>query len=91
MEKCSNDTSTDKYAEDRVGDGISDNLPKDAIVPLSTPMERQLALQAALKNDPGVKRWSWAAIQVSNTFYSSRYTISGLCDNGLYRCTWSLS
>ncbi|KAF4617665.1 hypothetical protein D9613_005870 [Agrocybe pediades] len=32
-------------------------------VPL-TPMERQLALQEALKVDPGVKRFSWAAIQM---------------------------
>ncbi|KDR82784.1 hypothetical protein GALMADRAFT_151830 [Galerina marginata CBS 339.88] len=29
-----------------------------------TPMEKQIALQAALKIDPGVKRFSWAAIQM---------------------------
>ncbi|PPQ80982.1 hypothetical protein CVT25_015135 [Psilocybe cyanescens] len=29
-----------------------------------TPMEKQLALQAALKVDPGVARFSWAAIQM---------------------------
>lgn len=33
-------------------------------IALQTPMERQMALQAALKVDPGVARFSWAAYQV---------------------------
>lgn len=35
--------------------------------PPKTPLERQNALNAALKVDPGVKRWSSRALQVSNT------------------------
>ncbi|CAA7261515.1 unnamed protein product [Cyclocybe aegerita] len=50
-----------------------------------TPMEKQVALQAALEIDPGVKRFSWAAIQARN-FYPI------LLDNEstpIY-CEWSL-
>ncbi|KAF8807122.1 general substrate transporter [Phlegmacium glaucopus] len=60
MEKRASDTSTEKYVGDSTGD-VRDNSRKEA--PL-TPMERQIALQAALKIDPGVKRWAWAAIQL---------------------------
>lgn len=35
-----------------------------------TPVEKQLALQEALKIDPGVSRFSWAAIQVSLVSFS---------------------
>jgi len=66
MEKRAADTSTEKYVEDRIDDGIRDNLRKGA--PL-TPMEKQIALQVALKIDPGVERWAWAALQVSNICY----------------------
>jgi len=51
---------TSKYIEDRLGDDSN----KEAILPPLTPMERQIALQAALKIDPGVKRWAFAAIQM---------------------------
>jgi hypothetical protein len=66
MEKCASNTSAEKYPEGGIADGVTDNLPKEPIVPLA-PMERQIALQAALKIDPGVKRWAWPAIQASNT------------------------
>ena len=42
---------------------VKEHEEKIEIVP-QTPMERQIALEAALKVDPGVKRFSWAAIQV---------------------------
>ncbi|PPR07805.1 hypothetical protein CVT26_014990 [Gymnopilus dilepis] len=42
---------------------VKEHEEKIEIVP-QTPMERQIALEAALKVDPGVKRFSWAAIQM---------------------------
>ena len=39
-----------------------------------SPMERQIALQAALEIDPGVQKLSWAAIQVSISMHFASYT-----------------
>lgn len=42
-------------------DGQIEHRPR---APRLTPMEKQLEMQKALAIDPGVTRWSWAAIQV---------------------------
>ena len=49
-------------------DGHIEDLPKGK-EPLS-PAERQEAFEAALKIDPGVKSFSWQALQVRSLFIS---------------------
>jgi len=61
------DTDVEQYENhESSSEKIQSVKRKPVPVPL-TPMERQVALQEALKVDPGVKRFSWAAIQVSFT------------------------
>jgi len=59
-------TKTGGKAESQSSQSIDkdkDEIAHHEITPM-TPLEKQEALQAALKIDPGVKRFSWAAIQM---------------------------
>ena len=53
---------------EKLGDD-SNNPRKEAILPRLTPLEKQIAFQAALKIDPGVKRWALTAIQARKYFF----------------------
>ena len=86
--RISSHSSVDKGFDDQ-------RIEHQQRAPRLTPMEKQLEMQKALAIDPGVGRWSWAAIQVRQRYPHCAAAVAGSSRNLLTtsqsspRCIWS--